>query len=103
MNFKQLIDLKEPGVFVLSIYTFFYCPKDECDSDDSFSILIRERDSLTYNVIFKNGTLHGRTRDIQWIKETVYFSTSASQIYVNNFFICLYFKIFLLIFFKDSL
>jgi hypothetical protein len=84
LTFTRSIDLTYPGDYVISIYTFFYCPKIQCDADDSLSIRVKEIDVNDYREIFRTGTLYGRIRDNRWKKETILFRSFNSQIFVNS-------------------
>ena len=84
LNFTQVIDLNEPGYFEITIFTFIYCPKINCDSHDSFSIKIKEINASDYRQIFKIGTMNGRRRDDRWQEQKIIFSTSSTKIFVNR-------------------
>ncbi len=82
VNFTRSINLISAGDFILTIYTFIYCPKLNCDAGDSFTIKVKENDVDGYQEIFRTGTTSGRIRDNQWKKETVYFKSSFADIFV---------------------
>jgi hypothetical protein len=83
LKFTQAIDLKEEGYFEITIYTFIYCPKEVCDSDDSFSIKIREIDSSNYRQIFKIGTMNGNNRDDRWREQKIIIFIFSRKLFVN--------------------
>ena len=82
LNFTNPIDLKSTGYFILTIYTFFYCPKTNCDASDKFFIKIKEIGSNDYRSIFETGTFEGRIRDNRWIRENITFTSVSPQIFV---------------------
>jgi hypothetical protein len=86
INITKPIDLPEVGMYTFSFYTFIYCPKLECDTDDFISVKIRESGS-DFREIFRTGTLNGRIRDQKWVKETVNFNVEEKQIFVSFSFI----------------
>ena len=68
----------------MTIYTFIYCSKADCNANDSFSIKIKETDQNEYREIFRIGTVD-RIRDYRWNNETIYFSTISSEIFVIKY------------------
>jgi hypothetical protein len=66
------------------IYTLIFCTAQPCLADDSFSIKIREAEENSFREIYKNGTANGRTREDRWTKETIYFRTTSSAIFVSK-------------------
>jgi hypothetical protein len=89
INFLKTFDV-EPGLHVFTFYTYIYCPKADCDTDDSISMKIKESDADDFVEVFRNGTKYGRVRDLEWIKDTVYYSAKTDKInvrYIPVFFI----------------
>ena len=79
------IELPQPGLYTLSFYTFVYCPNENCDTDDSIRVRIRDKD-FVYEEIFKTGVENGRIRDNQWKHESVDFNSKSNRIYVSQIF-----------------
>ena len=59
------IELPQPGLYTLSFYTFVYCPNENCDTDDSIRV---------------------RIRDNKWKNESVDFNSKSNRIYVSQIF-----------------
>jgi hypothetical protein len=89
--FSNLIDLQEPGNYEISFYSFFFCPKEDCDTDDTIILSVKDEDS-NFTEIYRSGVTTGRVRDREWVKEAVLFTAGTSKINVVSFSIVLFIK-----------
>lgn len=82
LNVGNAINIPSTGTHMLQLYTFIHCGIDQCEgSTDSISIKIKE--NTEFREIFNTGYKNGRIKDKQWIKETAFFETQSTQIFVN--------------------
>jgi len=79
------IDLRAPGEYEISFYSFFFCPKTACDTDDTIILSVRDEDS-NFREIYRSGVTTGRVRDKEWVREAVLFTASTSKINVFRMF-----------------
>ena len=79
----NLIDLKTPGDYEISFYTYLYCPKPNCDTDDTISLKVKNENDV-FREIYRSGVPQGRVRDNQWVKDSVLFTASTSKINVSS-------------------
>ena len=77
----NLIDLKAPGQYEISFYTFIYCPKLDCDTDDTIILKVKDEDS-ELREIYRSGVTTGRVRDNGWVRDTVVFKARTAKINV---------------------
>ena len=84
--FLNSIDLKQPGSYAISFYSFIYCPIIDCDTDDSIILKLKEEDELDFRVVYSSGVTIGRVKDVGWVKDTVVFNTLNAKINVNLIF-----------------
>ena len=74
--------MKTPGYYEISFYTFLYCPKTNCDTDDTILLKVKNEND-DFREIYRSGVLQGRIRDNQWLKDSVFFTASTSKINVT--------------------
>ncbi len=86
-NFISLINLQQPETYVISFYSFIYCPKVDCDdtmilTDDTIILKIKQEDVVDLRIIYSSGVALGRVRDLGWVKDSIVFSTLTPKINV---------------------
>jgi hypothetical protein len=82
-NFISLINLQQPGTYVISFYSFIYCPKVDCDTGDTIILKIKQEDEVDFRIIYSSGVALGRVRDLGWVKDSIVFSSLTPKINVN--------------------
>ena len=75
------IDLKAPGEYELSFYTFIFCPKIACDTDDTIILRVKDENS-EFREIYRIGVTTGSVRDNGWVRQAVLFSAATAKINV---------------------
>ncbi len=85
LTFKP-ITLPQIGEYKISFYSFIYCPKADCDTNDYIALFIKENNN-DFREIYRIGTQLGRVRDLQWNKEIINLRISSTDIIVKIFFI----------------
>jgi hypothetical protein len=73
------------GEYEIFFYTFIYCPKADCDTDDTIILRIKSEES-NFTEIYRSGVTTGRVRDKEWVREAVLFTASTSKINVFRMF-----------------
>ena len=76
-----MIDVGKPGTYQITFYTFIYCPKEDCNTDDSIVLKVKDENS-DFREVFRTGVLNGRSKDKGWINETAYFTAQTPKINV---------------------